>query len=213
MKKSLIVSSYCSITAQEVRLNDNVIHRGSSEDFRDLSNDIYTKFSVDYPKFHKMDNLCKLGFLSVELLLRHKDPDQEYRGDETGVIFMNSASSLDTDRRHQDTLSDREHYFPSPSIFVYTLPNVVIGEICIRHKIYGEGNFFIAEKFDTDFIVGYIKELFNSNAIQRCIAGWVEFDGKDFESLVLLIEKQDKTETGNINFEPGVIRNIYENLK
>jgi hypothetical protein len=186
---------------------------GSSEVFRDLANDIYSKFSIDYPKFHKMDNMCKLGFLSVELLLMDKNPGQKYPRNKIGIVFMNSASSLDTDRRHQDTLSDREKYFPSPSIFVYTLPNVVIGEICIRHKIYGEGNFFVAEKFNVDLIHGYIEELFDNKAIQCCIAGWVEFDGEDFESFVFLIEKQDKTESGIVNFEPDAIRNLYENLK
>lgn len=213
MKKPLIVSSFCSVTGNEVVLNNEVIYNGSDKVFKDLSNDIYSKFGIDYPKFHKMDNLSKLGFLSVELLLKDKDPGQKYRGDGIGIVFMNSASSLDSDRRHQDTLSNRDHYFPSPSVFVYTLPNVVIGEICIRHKFYGEGNFFISEKFNPDFIKGYIEELFNSGAIQCCIAGWVELEGEDFESLVFLIEKQDKTDTGIINFEPDAIRNIYENLK
>lgn len=213
MKKSLIVSSFCSVTKKEVTVNNKVIYKGSGNDFSDLSNDIYTKFSIGYPKFHKMDNLSKLGFLSVELLLSDKNLNLKYPGGEIGVIFMNSASSLDSDRHHQDTLSNRENYFPSPSIFVYTLPNVVIGEICIRHKFYGEGNFFVVEKFNTDLLVDYIEELFECNAIQCCIAGWVEFDGDDFESLVFLIEKPDKTDTGIVNFEPDVIRNIYEKLK
>jgi hypothetical protein len=213
MKKSLIVSSFCSVTGKEVTVNNKVVYTGSGKIFRELSKDIYTKYSIDYPKFHKMDNLSKLGFLSVELLLSEKNLNLKYPGGEIGVIFMNSASSLDSDRHHQDTLSNREKYFPSPSIFVYTLPNVVIGEICIRHKFYGEGNFFIAEKFNPDFLIAYIEELFECNAIQCCIAGWVEFDGADFESLVFLIEKPDKTDTGIVNFEPDVIRNIYEKLK
>lgn len=213
MKKSLIVSSFCSVTGKEVALNNKVIYTGTGKNFRDLSNEIYTKFSIDYPKFHKMDNLSKLGFLSIELLLIDRKTDLKYQGDEIGIIFMNSSSSLDSDRRHQDTLTDRENYFPSPAIFVYTLPNVVIGEICIRHKFYGEGSFFIAEKFNPDFLIGYIEELFECKAIQCAIAGWVEFDGEDFESLVFLIEKPDNTDTGIVNFEPDVIRNIYEKLK
>jgi hypothetical protein len=213
MKKSLIVSSFCSVTGKVVTVNNKVIYTGSGKIFRDLSKDIYTKYSIDYPKFHKMDNLSKLGFLSVELLLKDKNLNLKYPGEEIGVVFMNSASSLDSDRHHQDTLSNRNNYFPSPSIFVYTLPNVVIGEICIRHKFYGEGNFFIAEKFNSDFLIAYIEELFECNAIQCCIAGWVELDDVDFESLVFLIEKPDKTDIGIVNFEPDVIRNIYEKLK
>ena len=213
MKKSLRVSSYCSVTRNEVVVNNNVIYTGSGGAFKDLSDDIYKKFSFGYPKFHKMDNLSKLGFLSVELLLRDQKPEQKYPGNDIGIIFMNSSSSLDSDRHHQNTLSDRENYFPSPSVFVYTLPNTVIGEICIRHKYYGEGIFFISEKFNPEFLVRYIEELFECEAIQCCLAGWVEFDGDDFESLVFLIEKPDKTDTGIVNFEPNVIRNIYEKLK
>jgi hypothetical protein len=213
MKESLVVNSFCSVSGRKVILDNKVIYTASSDAFKDLSTDIYSKFSIDYPKFHKMDNLSKLGFLSVELLLRDKDPGLKYKGNEIGIVFMNSASSLDTDRHHQDTLSDKEHYFPSPSVFVYTLPNVVIGEICIRHKFFGEGNFFVSEKFNAGLICGYIAELFDSDAVQCCIAGWVEFDGEDFESLVFLIEKQDKTDTGIVNFEPDAIRNLYENLK
>lgn len=213
MKKSLIVSSFCSVTRKEVTVNNKVIYRNQGKDFGDLSNNIYAKLSIGYPKFHKMDNLSKLGFLSVELLLRDKILNQKYPGEEIGIIFMNSASSLDSDHHHQETLTDRDNYFPSPSIFVYTLPNVVIGEICIRHRFYGEGNFFVSEKFNTDFIVGYIGDLFECNAIQCCIGGWVEFDGDEFESLLFLIEKPDKTDTRIVNFEPDVIRNIYEKLK
>lgn len=213
MKNSLIVSSLCSVTGKEVAVNNKVVYKSQGKKFSDLSLDIYTKFSIGYPKFHKMDNLCKLGFLTVELLIRDKNLNQKYPGDEIGIIFMNSASSLDTDYHHQETLNDRENYFPSPSLFVYTLPNVVIGEICIRHKFYGEGNFFVSEKFNADFITGYIGELFESKAIQCCIGGWVEFNGDDFESLLFLIEKPDKTDSGIVNFEPDVIRSIYEKLK
>jgi len=213
MKKPLTISTLCSVTKREVTLNNKVIYTGTGSGFSDLSNDIYSKFSFGYPKFHKMDNLSKLGFLSVELLLGNKRPDKKYPGEEIGIILMNSASSIDTDCHYQNTISDRENYFPSPSLFVYTLPNVVIGEICIRHKFYGEGNFLISEKFNPEFMVEYIKGLFECEAIHCCIAGWVEFEANDFESVLFLIEKADQTDTGIVNFEPDVIKNIYEKLK
>ena len=157
-----------------------------------------------------MDNLSKLGFLSAELLLRDKNLDHKYSGDEVGIILMNASSSIDTDRNHQNTITNRENYFPSPSIFVYTLPNVVIGEICIRHKFCGEGIFFISEKFNPYLLVSYADQLFDSETIQCCIAGWVEFDGNDFESMVFLIEKSDKPDVGIVKFEPSAILSIYE---
>ena len=213
MKRSYIISGYCSINKTEVVVMGDTIFSCSNSSFRDFSNDIYKKFALNYPKFHKMDNLCKLGFLSVELLLRDKNLDQKYSGDEVGIIIMNASSSVDTDRNYQSSIANRENYFPSPSIFVYTLPNVVIGEICIRHKFYGEGNFFIDEKFNPDFLVSYVDQLLESNIIKCCICGWVEFDGDDFESIVYLIEKPDTTDLGIVNFDPATIQKLYEKMK
>jgi hypothetical protein len=213
MKRSYIISDYCSIRQDAVEVNNDIVYNGSGADFGKFSNDIYKNFAVNYPKFHKMDNLSKLAFLSAELLLRDKNINQKYSGDDVGIILMNASSSLDTDRRYQNTISDRANYFPSPSVFVYTLPNVVIGEISIKHKFYGEGNFFITEKFNPSFLVSYVEQLFNTETIQCCIAGWVEIDGNDFESLVFLIEKPDKTDAGIANFEPATIQNLYDKKK
>jgi hypothetical protein len=209
MKNQYVIKDYCSIRKGSVSVGNNIIFSASGADFREFSNDIYRNFAMNYPKFHKMDNLSKLGFLSAELLLRDKNIDKKYSGDEVGIILMNSASSIDTDRHHQNTIASRENYFPSPSIFVYTLPNVVIGEICIRHKFSGEGNFFVTEKFNPGFLVSYVGQLFDSEAIQCCITGWVEFDDNDFESVVFLIAKPDKTDNGIVNFEPDAIQSLY----
>ena len=93
------------------------------------------------------------------------------------------------------------NYFPSPAVFVYTLPNIVIGEISIRHKITGEGTFFIREKFDASFLVNYISQLFDDGILQCCIAGWIETNGEDYESVVYFIEKTDSPFDGIANFD------------
>ena len=209
MKKFYVISNYCSIRNKVVMIKENIVYTGSCAGFREFSNDIYRTFSLSYPKFHKMDNLNKLGFLSVELLLRDKNLNQKYAGDEIGIILMNASSSLDTDRCHQNSITDHTNYFPSPSVFVYTLPNVVIGEISIRHKIFGEGNFFITEKFNPNFLVTCVEQLLDYETTQCCIAGWVEINGNDYESIVFLIEKPDRTEEGIVNFEAANIYNIY----
>lgn len=213
MKESQVISDYCSIHNNVVVIRDKIVYSNEDVNFVQFSNDIYKKFALSYPKFHKMDNLSKLGFLATELLLKDKNLDQKYSGDEVGIIFTNASSSIDTDRSYQNSISDRTNYFPSPSIFVYTLPNIVVGEICIRNKFYGEGNFFVTRNFNPGFLVDYIDQLFESGAIKCCIAGWVEFDGNDFESVILLIEKADKSEFGIVKFEPAIIQGIYEKMK
>lgn len=210
MKKSLTITSYCSIRNNSIVVNDRKLYAGNESSFADFSLAAYNHFFIGYPKFHKMDNLSKLGFLSTELLLKGKELQQKYGGDEVGIIFMNASSSLDTDKHYMETISDRNNYFPSPSVFVYTLPNIVIGEVCIRNKIFGEGSFFVMKEFDPSFIVDYVGSIMNDNVIQCCIAGWIEIDQNDFNAVTYLIEETHKTEVKFANFEPIKVQNIYE---
>lgn len=209
MNGSCIITSYCAVRENKLILDGKLLYDNPSADFPDLASLLYKHSGISYPKFHKMDNLCKLGFLTSEFLLRDKNLTGRYAPAETGVILMNSSSSLDTDRNHQKSIMSRDDYFPSPSVFVYTLPNVVIGEICIRHKINGEGNFFVTEKFNPHFVFDYVSQLFNDNLVECCITGWVEINGNNYGSVLYLIEKTGKTESGIANFEPAEIDKIY----
>lgn len=208
MKKSLKISGYCAIR------NDSLIADGAvlmtyDGTYPDFLNYLYKVLGINYPKFHKMDTLCKLGFISSEILLKNKELNKDYRGDEIGIVLMNSSSSLDTDRRHQQTIENKTEYFPSPSVFVYTLPNVVIGELCIRHKIYGEGCFFIAPCFDSYLICRQTEQLFISEISKCCITGWVETDRDKYESVFFLVEECNETESGIVKFSPDNLEKIY----
>ena len=57
------------------------------------------------------------------------------------------AASLDTDLKHQATIANPQEYYPSPAVFVYTLPNICLGEISIRHQLHTEGSFFVLDSY------------------------------------------------------------------
>jgi hypothetical protein len=209
MKEAPAIAGYCSIKDDSVILDDKHIYKGSGKNFAEFSADVYRHFEVSYPKFHKMDMLSRLGFLTSELLIREHHGPGSFNPRKTGIILMNSSSSLDTDRNHQKTIADRSDYFPSPAVFVYTLPNVVIGEICIRHRITGEGNFFIMERFNADFMVNYVSRLFADEIIECCITGWVEIDGPEYGSTLYLIRKNHESERGIANFEAAAAKSIF----
>ena len=96
-------------------------------------------------------------------------------------------SSLQTDENYQATTLD-ENGSPSPSLFVYTLPNIVIGELCIRHKIKGEHAFFVAEVFNATFICQYVNDLMATGKIETCAIGWVE-SYADYQANFVWVEK------------------------
>ena len=88
-------------------------------------------------KFYKMDDLCKLGYVAAEYLLK----DKTFAHWKWECYLPTPTSSLHTDIRHQQLIDQDGDRAASPAVFVYTLPNVVSGEICIRHKIQGETPF------------------------------------------------------------------------
>ena len=109
---------------------------------------LYREFVGDYPKFFKMDSLCKLGFIGAELLLKDISAEEK---ENAAIILFNRNGSLITDRNYQKTITD-DNYFPSPALFVYTLANIVTGEIAIRNKIYGESSFYVLNNPDVDLM-------------------------------------------------------------
>lgn len=147
---------------------------------------VYRSLIGGYPKFFKMDGLCKVGFIAAELLL--KDIPQTEK-EHLGVILFNRSGSLVTDRNYQQTISDKENYFPSPALFVYTLANIVTGEIAIRHKIYGETSFYVLDSPDEKEMAGIVGDFFATSAGSMVMTGWVEYEtDEDFTVRFKLIK-------------------------
>lgn len=149
---------------------------------------LYKKAELSYPKFFKMDKLCKLGILATELLIRNIPGFAELPKDSMALVFSNNASSLESDRVHAGAISDKQNYFPSPSVFIYTLPNIVTGEIAIKYKITGENAFFVSGDFQPGLMHNYCSILIRDHAASSVICGWVNVDGAQAEAFVYCVK-------------------------
>lgn len=139
-----------------------------------------------YPKYFKMDNLCRLGYVASEMLL--KDSAERFTPrEDTAVILFNANSSIDNDRKYLATITPEEFY-PSPSLFVYTLPNIVTGEIAIRNKFMGETSVYILEKPDFNEMRAIVHEALQDPATKQIIWGWVDFKSDTDYRVKLRIE-------------------------
>jgi len=207
------ITKYCKISANEVIINGEIVfHQETPVFFDDYIRSVYQFSKINYLKFFKMDNLSKLGFITSELLIKDTNINDNYDKTDIGIVINNSQSSLDTDKHYFSTIKSAENYFPSPSIFVYTLPNIMIGEICIRNKIMGENAFFVSQEFNHEHLHKYISNLFLKNKIQSCICGWVDLLGDTFQSVLMLVEKSEKCLNNsdiNLIFEPKNLQLIY----
>jgi len=156
----------------------------------------YKNLEIKYPKFFKMDNLSKISFLAAEIILKNITLENE----NIAIVFSNKAASLDTDRKFQDSISDIDNFYPSPAVFVYTLPNIGIGEISIRHQLKSENVFFVFENYNANFHQNYENELLQNNNSEAVLGGWVDVDDDNYDAFVYLVS------------ENGIVEHTKENL-
>lgn len=157
-----------------------------------LLTSLYRQMIGNYPKFYKMDGLSRLGFVASEILLNAEkgDTDVERREEEgerlleeRAIIFFNHSSSIASDRNYKESINDKDNYFPSPSIFVYTLPNIVTGEIAIRNHFHGETSFFILPDKDERMMEEILQASCRDDQSKSFLTGWIDYeDERHFEA-------------------------------
>lgn len=174
------------IKKEQVWLNNELYFEDSSGDFGLFSKNLFKSLEIDYPKFYKMDNQSKLAFLAAEIIL--KDENTLNENQEIALVFANRNSSLDSDLKHQKSIQSTDEIFPSPAVFVYTLANICLGEVSIRHHLKTENAFFISSNFDEDLLKKYANFLINKNKTKKVVLAWVDYLQEDYETKMYLID-------------------------
>lgn len=158
-----------------LRINDGLVLRNLAP-FLHLPGanpeDLYRGLAFNYPKFFKMDVLSKWAWLGTEALLQHND-GLLYEGadrNKIAVVLATRNGCLSVDKKYQQTVET----IPSPALFVYTLPNIMLGEICIRHGFKGEQLCLVQEAFNEAEINFWVQDLFNNRGMEHCLFGWVD---------------------------------------
>lgn len=207
MTDTLHITSHCIISNNVVYSNSIPVFENKGVDVSSFALSAYQFLEVKYPKFYKMDNLSKLGLLASDVLLKDSGIGEKHKEHEVGIVLANSNSSLDADIKYYDQAKT----IASPALFVYTLPNIVIGEISIKNKFKGENAFFVFETFDAAFIQQYVAYLLNNNILQTCICGWVDVLTEDYKAVLYLVEKNASQTSAP--FSADNLNNIYLSAK
>ena len=180
------------LTPHKLVVDGNIVATGEGTGF--VTN-LYRERIGDYPKFFKMDALCKVGFVASEMLLRAEkegaiEQRVAYNTAERAIVLFNATSSLSDDTNYQKTINDAGNYYPSPSVFVYTLPNIVTGEIAIRNRYYGEINFIVLAKPDAAMMTKLAENAFCDSETTSILSGWIDcYDEENFDVRLFIAEK------------------------
>jgi hypothetical protein len=202
------IISYCSINKNGVNIGGKTVFVPNPGKLQTEFDEIVGRFEIVYPKYFKMDAMSRLGFLTSEILMKHlpEDAANRYSPYDCGILTANRSSSLDTDRKYMES----RKRIPGPALFVYTLPNVVNAEICIRNGFKGENMFFLAGDFVSSGVIEFAEASFKTGAMKFCLCGWIELLDEDACSLLFAIdaEKQGTGEKLNCETASRIIAEI-----
>jgi len=178
------------IDDREWVLVDNFVQKGDS-DFATIIREQNKELNNKDIKFFKMDDLSKLGSTGVSFLLKNNQCIDNVPLEKRGIFLADYSSSINSDIKHQYAIDNEGDQIASPAVFVYTLPNIVIGEICIKNKFQGENTFFILSKEKRDFAVPILLKFAGQTNLELVIVGWCEYFRESFDLNIELYKREN----------------------
>lgn len=201
------IISYCHISSNRCWVNGKELF--GSDLTENFIKRVYDFLEIKYSKFHKMDQLSKVAFLGSELLKKEIPEIESFDENDIALLFSNKFSSAVTDVKFQESYQNGGS--PSPSLFVYTLPNILMGEIAIRNKWYGENMFTVGPNFDATYFTNYCDLLLNKNS-KAALCGWVNVDNNNVESFFFFVAKKDIKQL-NLQLNPIKLMDLFMEIK
>ncbi|RYD97413.1 MAG: hypothetical protein EOP54_11005 [Sphingobacteriales bacterium] len=147
---------------------------------------LYKALGLAYPKFFKMDRISKLGFVAAELLMQIVG--QPVDKDKVALLLTTADGCREIDEQFTASMEA----IPSPALFVYTLPNIVAGEICIRNGFKGEQMVWVAEAPDEKMTNAYLQTLFAKGNTDACLAGYLNAYKDDVRAELSWVRRPDR---------------------
>ncbi|MDM1380191.1 3-oxoacyl-ACP synthase [Myroides marinus] len=195
------ISKWCTVSDETVSRLDQVVFEGEKGDFAAFAKAYYKANEIDYPKFFKMDALSKLAFIGSECLLM--DEEFEKPSSDIALLFSNASSSLDTDLKHSESIVEKESFYPSPAVFVYTLANICLAEVSIKHKLQSENTFFVSPRFDIDLMYAQASYILETNRAKQVLCAWVEYLEGTYQFFGYMVSP----------YKQGEVEHTRENIK
>jgi hypothetical protein len=193
-----MVINHWVVISKRAIARDNVLLQ---DDTAITPEQLYTTLQCGYPKFYKMDKLSKWAWVGTEYLFQVNDlPYKDTDKNKIAIVLTTSHGCLDVDKRYYEGIA-----VPSPALFVYTLPNIMMGEICIRHGFKGEQMCMVSESFDVQEIWFTVNDLINNKGMDACLCGWVDVSGEEHDICLFWITKGGD----GLKCTPAIMQELY----
>lgn len=163
---------------------------------------VYEQTGISYPKFFKMDLLSRVAFLATELLLPDVTGLDKNR---VAVALSTGSGCLDVDKKYDES----RQTVASPALFVYTLPNIMLGEICIRNGFKGEQMTTIAAEPDIDWMLFYVNDVMTNRQTDACLLGHAEASGQQIKVTLAWVRKGHDTQAP-VHFDRQTLDHLFQ---
>ena len=146
---------------------------------------LYKECLSDDARYYKMDLFSRLAYVGTGLLA--KDNLAGCAPEDIGLLIFTKNGSVLADRKHLSTFS--QEYYPSPAIFINTLPNVVLGEIAVTHQIKGETTLVMLPGENQELMENILAATLSATQPSALITGWVDCESENvFQASLKLIK-------------------------
>lgn len=181
---SLSVSSWVHLNNSIAVKNGNALQQQTVALAQDPA-ELYRALQCSYMKFFKMDMTCKWAWLGAEIALQDNEIADKSK---VAVVLQTNHGSMDVDKKY---LASKEEGAASPALFVYTLPNIMLGEISIRHGFKGEQLCMASKLFNPIELEFWVGDLLNNRGMEACLCGWVDVYGEQKDICLFWVTKQE----------------------
>lgn len=173
---------------QNIKLNNKPVITLSGESITDYAVAAFRTLEAPYPKFFKMDILSKVVYTAVAMLVKEGNVNENWL-DYTATCITTTNGCLEVDEKFEQSRNE----LASPALFVYTLPNIMLGEICIKHKFKGEQLCTIGGLNEALSLYEYISLLLSENHAKQAIIGYAEAYNDTINVKLALISQENST--------------------
>lgn len=196
----MFIRSYIRWKNAVISHNGINIYQLQQAAIREIPAEAYREAGISYPKFFKMDILSRVAFIAAELLdIPHDNiPDKT----KVGTVISTSSGCIDVDKKFEES----RQKIASPALFVYTLPNIMLGELCIRHGFKGAQVCFIEEHPAPSDTFFHVNDLMTRQRADACLCGHIDASEESIDASLIWVTR----ESGPLAFTEEQLKNIYQ---